>query len=156
VTSLQLPTIMLLILCAPLFAQTSEPTPDVRTFEISATAPPTPSLKYEFQYDIASERLPGNGAQLYQDAILVLGPKWSENAEKALNASAAKDMNSFQPRANTLENRGFSKKLDPAARRENCVWEPPLHEMGPQTLLPHLEPLAHGLTRWTKARALRQ
>src|SRR5262249_960036 len=85
-----------------------------------------------------------------------LGPQSSEKAQKALDAYDAHDTKTFQSLADSLENPGLFKELDLAGRRENCIWEAPFHELGGETLLPHLEPLAHGLTRWTKVRALRQ
>jgi hypothetical protein len=145
---------VLLYLCARAVAQTTQP--DVRTFELTPLAPPIPALKYEFSYDIGADRLAGNGAQLYQDAILLMGPAGNEQSQKALDAYQSQDSQAFQSLADSLDNPGLLQELDLAARRENCIWEPPLHEMGPQTLLPHLAPMAQGLTRWLKVRALRQ
>src|SRR5438067_2690794 len=48
------------------------------------------------------------------------------------------------------------QELDLAGRRDDCDWQPPYREMGAYTLLPHLEPLAHSITRLIKIRALRQ
>ena len=48
------------------------------------------------------------------------------------------------------------KNLEIGARRAECDWEPPMRELGAEALLPHLQPMAHGLTRMTKVRALQQ
>ena len=148
--------VALLIVCACAVAQPTQPAADVRTFELTPTAPPTPALKYELHYDIATDRLDGNAAQLYQDSILILGPDLRLNAQKAIDAYDAHDKGTFNSLADSLDKKGLYQELDIAARRDRCDWDVPLAEMGPQTLLPHLEPFVHGLTPWIKARALRQ
>jgi hypothetical protein len=40
-------------------AQSSQPSPpEVKSFELTATPPPVPALKYELFYEVLSERVP--------------------------------------------------------------------------------------------------
>ena len=132
------------------------PKPDVRSFELTAIAPPTPALKYQLLYDDLADRLYGNAALLYLDAILLMGPDAKEKGTKALEAYDAKDMATFKKLADELAMKTVFDELDLAARREECDWQPPFREKGVDTLLPHLEPLAHGMTWLIKVKALRQ
>jgi hypothetical protein len=146
---------LVLSLPATAVSQTSSEA-DVRTFELTAVAPPTPSLKYQLLFDDLGERRPGNAAILYLQAALLLGPDAPEQANKALDAYEAKDMKAFAERADSLHRGTLFQQLELAARREVCDWEPPFREMGAETLLPHLHPLAHGVGKSIKVRALRQ
>jgi len=148
--------LLMLAMGAPAMAQTSRPSPDVRTFELSPVAPPTPALKYQLLFDDLGDRRPGNAAILYLDSILLMGPDTKDKAQKALDAYAAKDDKTFDALADSLELPSVFQELDLAGRRERCDWEPPFREMGAYTLLPQLEPLAHGMTRLIKVKALRQ
>lgn len=137
-------------------AQTTQPAADVRTFELTAVAPPTPALKYQLLFDDLGDRRPGNAAILYLDSILLMGPDTKDKAEKALDAYVARDNKTFDALADALELPSVFQELDLAGRRERCDWEPPFREMGAYTLLPQLEPLAHGMTRLIKVKALRE
>jgi hypothetical protein len=144
----------MLSLCASSIAQTTRKA-DVRTFELTAVAPPTPALKHQLLFSFA-ERIPGNAAIAYLDAILLMGPDTGDKTEKALEAYDAKDMKAFETLARELDLASMFDELDVAGRRERCDWQPPIREKGVMTLLPHLSPLAHGVTRSIKVRALRQ
>src|SRR5438046_2244646 len=132
--SLALCTLLTLIVApAASRAQTSRPAPEVRSFELTGTPPPTPALRYELLYDILADRRPGNAAILYLDSVLLLPPDARENGEKALNAYDAKDFKTFASLADAIDKPGLFQELDLAARREQCDWEPPFHEMGVET-----------------------
>src|SRR3954454_23803865 len=148
--------ILSLILCAAASAQTSKPAADERAFELSAVAPPTPALKYELLFDTLLDRRPGNAAILYMQAVLLMGPDAKEKSDKALQAYDAKDLRTFNELAQALEYPPVFQELDLAARRDHCDWQPPIREKGGETYLPHLEPLAHAITRLIKIQALRQ
>ena len=145
---------LVLVICVT--ARAEPPKPDVRTFEVTPAAPSTPALKYQLLFDDLGERRPGNAALLYFDSILLLGSDARDKTEKALDAYAAKDMRTFESLAGGLEMPNVFQELELAGRREHCDWEPPFREMGAYTLLPHLEPLAHAMTRLIKIKALRQ
>ena len=130
--------------------------PDERSFELTAVAPPTPALKYQLLYDDLVERRPGNAALLYLDAVLIMGNDAKEKAGEALDARNAKQMTYFATLADSLELPSVFQELQLAAQREECDWQPPFREMGAQTLLPHLQPMVHGLARLIVVRALRQ
>ena len=149
-------SLLILGVCAPGRAQTTRPQPDVRTFELTAIAPPTPVLKYQLLFDDLADRRSGNAALLYMDSILLAGPQADEKTSKALDAYAAKDTNTFNELADSLEAPSVFQELNLAARCEQCDWQPPYREMGAYTLLPHLGPLAHPITRMIKVRALRR
>jgi hypothetical protein len=136
-------------------AQETRPA-DVRTFELTAVAPPKPALKYQLTFDDLADRRPGNAAILYLDSILIMGPEAKEKAQKALDAYDAKDLKTFDSMADALQLPNLFSELDLAARRETCDWQPPMREMGAYTLLPHLEPIVHGLARLVRVRALRE
>jgi len=147
--------IAMLGVCAAAGAQTTRPA-DVRTFELTPAAPPTPALKYQLLFDDIGERRPGNAALLYLDAILLMGPDTKDKALKALDAYEAKDMRTFESLADSLQLPNVFDELDLAGRRETCDWQPPYREKGAYTLLPHLQHMIHGLARVVKVRALRQ
>ena len=65
-------------------------------------------------------------------------------------------MTYFATLADSLELPSVFQELQLAAQREECDWQPPFREMGAQTLLPHLQPMVHGLARLIVVRALRQ
>ena len=136
--------------------QRSDPTPDIRTFELTPTAPPVPALKYELTFDLVVDRIPGNAAILYLQTALLLGDTTPQQAQDALAAFEAKDYEKFNKLADEMYRAPLFAQLDLAARRIGCEWEPPIIERGAETLLPHLQPLAHGVTRMIKVRALRQ
>ena len=87
-----------------------------RTFELTAVAPPTPLLKYQLLFDDLGERRPGNAAILYLQAVLLLGPDASEQANKALEAYAAKDMKTFAELADSLGRKALFQQLELAVR----------------------------------------
>jgi hypothetical protein len=150
-----LPMTIVLSLSAMAMSQTA-PRADQRTFELRAIAPPSPALKYQLLFDDMTDRRPGNAALLYLDAVLLMGPDAKANAQKALAAFDAKDMKTFDSLADSLNQTNLFEELDQAARREECDWQAPFREMGIRTMLPHLEPLVHGIARLIKVRALRQ
>jgi hypothetical protein len=150
---------LVLSVCASIRAQTTQsstqPAPDVRSFELNPVAPPTPALKYQLLFD-SSDRYPGNAAIVYMQAILFLRADTPEKAEKALDAYEAKDLKTFNSLADSLDLPSLFEELDVAGRRETCDWDPPMRERGSLTLLPQLQHLAHGITNTMKVRALRQ
>jgi hypothetical protein len=130
--------------------------PEVRAFELTAVAPPTPALKYQLLYDNLVERRSGNAAMLYLDAVLLMGADAKEKAGQALDARDAKNMAGFNQLADSLAVPSVFQELKLAAQREECDWQPPFREMGAQTLLPHLHPMVQGLAKLVVVRALRQ
>ncbi len=130
--------------------------PDVRSFELTAVAPPKPALKYQLLFHDAADRLNGNAAILYLDAILMMGPDAKENGAKAIEAYRASDMATFNSLAEKLDMPTVLDELELAGRREICDWDAPFRERGAYTYLPHLEPIAHGLTQLIQSKALRQ
>jgi hypothetical protein len=66
-------------------AQTSADA-DTREFELTAVAPPKPALQYQLLFHDAADRLNGNAAILYFDAILMMGTEAKANGAKALDA----------------------------------------------------------------------
>src|SRR5687767_11005416 len=145
---------ILVSIAAPALSQ-APPDPDIRDFEITATLPSTPILKHQLYFEFP-DRIPGNAALAYLDAILLIPEGAKEKAEKAIRAYAAKDTASFAKLADGLAPANLLEELDVAARREQCDWMPPMRERGDQALLPHLNPLAHGISKILKVRALRQ
>jgi hypothetical protein len=137
---------------------------DTRTFEITPAAPPYPALKYQFLFDDLQDTRPGNAAILYLDSILFLSPEVLKAADSATEAYTKNDMNTFGTLVDSFASlasgaytkTGVFEELDLAGRTENCDWQPPLRDRGGDTLLPHLYPIAHGLTRILQLRALRQ
>ena len=137
---------------------------DTRTFEITPAAPPTPALKYQFLFDDLQDTRPGNAAILYLDATLFLSPELLKAADSATDAYAKNDMKTFGTLVDSFASlasgaytkTGVFEELDLAGRTENCDWQPPLRDKGGDTLLPHLYPISHGLTRILQLRALRQ
>ena len=148
-------TILLMGVCGAAKAQAAGPA-DVRTFELTPAPPPTPAMKYQLLFADLSDRRPGNAAPLYMDAVLLMGPEAKQNAEKALKAYEGGDMTAFTTLADGLDKPTLFEELGLAGRRDRCDWESPFREEGIRTLLPHLEPLVHGLARLVQVRALRQ
>jgi hypothetical protein len=136
-------------------AQSSEK-PETRSFELTAAAPPKPALKYQLLFHDAADRLDGNAAILYLDAILMMGPEAKENGTKAIEAYRAQDTATFNALAEKLDMPIVLDELELAGRREICDWDAPFRERGAYTYLPHLEPIAHGLTQLIQVKALRQ
>ena len=154
---LRIPVIVALLLVPSLApAQTSKPAPDVRTFELTPTPPPVPALKYELLYDLIADRVPGNAAILYIQTAILMGNESRDQALAALEAYEANDLEKFNGLADKINRAAIFKNLDLAARREQCDWDVPVREHGAESWLPHLEPMAHGLTNMLKARALQQ
>jgi hypothetical protein len=137
-------------------AQTSQPAPDVKSFEITPAPPPVPALKYELLYDLLTDRIPGNAAMLYIQTCLLMGAESPKVALDALDAYEANDLEKFNQLAEKIDRPPIFKNLDVAARRDTCDWDPPIRQLGAYTWLPHLEPIAHGLTNMIKVRALQQ
>lgn len=131
------------------------PEPEVRRFELTPVAPPTSGMKHHLLFDY-SERIPGNAAIAYLDSALLLQPDSNDKAEKALSALDAKDEAGFAAAADSIELSAMFAELDVAGRREDCDWNPPLRERGVLTLLPHLQPLTHGVSKVIRVRATRQ
>jgi hypothetical protein len=148
--------VCLLLATAAVRAQPADHKDETRTFELTPVAPPTPALKYQLLFDDLGDRRPGNAALLYLDAILLMPPDAKEQAKKALDAFEAKDSKTFDAIADGMKVTDVLEELDLAGRREECEWQPPFHEMGAYTLLPHLGPLVQGCARIVKMRALRQ
>src|SRR3954466_15142914 len=61
------------------------PEPEVRSFEVTPVAPPTPAMKYHLMFTF-DQRLPGNAAMTYAGAVMLLRPDSNETADKALAA----------------------------------------------------------------------
>jgi hypothetical protein len=151
---------IVLFACSLAPGQASQPAtqavePEIRAFELTATAPPTPAMKYTLLFPFADRR-PGNAAPLYADAVMLMGAGANETAQKALDAREAKDLKAFAKLADSLELKTMFDELDDAGRRMYCDWEPPIRERGALTLLPHLQQLRHGLGKVVRVRALRQ
>jgi len=137
-------------------AQSSKPSPDVRAFELTPTPPPVPALKYELLYDVVADRVPGNAAIIYIQTAILMGNESRDQALAALEAYEANDLEKFNALAEKVNRQAIFKNLDLAARREEANWEVPIREHGAESWLPHLEPMAHGLTNMLKTRALQQ
>jgi hypothetical protein len=134
---------------------TTQDTDDVKSFELTPVAPPTPALKYSFQYPYV-ERVPGNAAPLYLDAVLLMPPGAQEKAEQAWDAYAANDSQKFDKLAEELDTPSVILEIEQAGRRMTCDFNPPMREMAVNTLLPHLNVLIHGLVKSLNVRALQQ
>ena len=147
---------LLLGLSFDAIAQTSQPAPEVKSFELTPTPPPVPALKYELFYDVLADRVPGNAAILYIQTALLMGTDSPKQALEALEAYDAKDLEKFDKLAEKIDREPIFKNLEVAARRDTCDWDPPIRQLGAYTWLPHLEPIAHGLTNMIKVRALAQ
>src|SRR5689334_22226055 len=127
---------LLLGFCAPALAQTrpsstpaTQPAADVRTFELTPVAPPTPAMKYQLLFDDLDQRRPGNAAPLYLETALLLGEGTAGEAERALNAYEAGDLKTFDALADSIAKRpALIQQLDLAARREECDWQPAIRE----------------------------
>ena len=126
------------------------------SFELTPTPPPVPALKYELLYDILADRVPGNAAILYIQTAMLMGNESPKQALEALEAYEANDLEKFNQLAEKVDRPPIFKNLEVAARRDTCDWDPPIRQLGADTWLPHLEPLAHGLTNMIKVRALQQ
>ena len=114
-------------------------------------------LKYQLLFhDAAGNRIGGNAAILYLDAILMMGSEAQENGAEAVEAFHAQDMMTFNVLAEKLDMPMVLDELELAGRREICVWDAPFRERGAYTYLPDLEPIAHGLTQLIQVKALRQ
>jgi len=150
-----LATMLLVTACAMAKGQTTPPA-DVRAFELTPVPPPTPAMKYQLLFDDLSDRRPGNAAPLYLDAVLLMGPDAKQNAQKALKAYEDRDLNTFASLGQALDKPELFEEVDLAGRREQCDWESPFRDVGIRTLLPHLEPLVHGVARLIQVKALRQ
>jgi hypothetical protein len=131
------------------------PEPEVRRFELTAVAPPTPAMKYALMFTFA-ERIPGNAAMPYLDAGLLLEPNSNDTAQRALDALDANDEQGFAKLADSIDLLSMFDQLDVAGRRDHCDWDSPLRERGVLTLLPHLKPLTHGVAKVIRVRATRQ
>ncbi|HZZ42312.1 MAG TPA: hypothetical protein VFE58_05200 [Tepidisphaeraceae bacterium] len=129
------------------------PGSETRSFDLTATPPPIPALKYQFVYPY-SDRLSGNAAPLLLDAILLMGPTAPDTAGKAIDAYDAKDFKTFDTLADSLILTSMWQELDPAIRRMDSNFDPPIREMAEQTLLPHLQSL-RSIGFIIKVRALR-
>jgi hypothetical protein len=130
--------------------------PDDKTFEISPTSPPVPALKYQLLFDNLSDRLPGNAALLYHDAILTMGNDVPDKVAKALEAYNTKDMQTFNTIMDSFSTDSIFTELELAGRCESCDWQIPFRERGALTLLPHLSAIARGLSNTIQTRAIRQ
>ena len=151
-------TLVLLTVCTQLVraeAATQQAESDVKSFELTAVAPPSPALKYRFSYP-SGERIHGNAAPLYLDAVLLLMPGAAEKAGDALTAYESKDFQAFDRLANELDMPGMFDQLDQAGRRTECDFNPTLREKGVMALLPHLNFFAHGLEKSLRIRTLWQ
>src|SRR5689334_10140903 len=151
--------------CAPALAQirpSSSPATrpaeaaDVRAFELTPAASPSPAMKYQLLFDDLDQQRPGDAAVLYLQAALLMGPATADDAEKAFEAYESGDLKTFDKLADSVGGRwGLFQKLDLAARREECDWQTTMRETGDRTLLPHLSHL-HALGKVLRVAALRQ
>ena len=128
---------------------------DTRSFELTPAAPPTPALKYQFMFDDAGDRLPGNAAILYLDSVLLLDADTRDKIRSAFEAYKT-DRKTFGSVADSIDATNALKEVELAGRRVDCNWESPFGEMGWETLLPHLEPMLQGVGRLLWVRAHRQ
>src|SRR5262249_17794568 len=88
-------------------------------------------------------------------SVLLLSADTREKVQHAVDVRST-DKAEFGAVADSLETTSLIKELELAGRRTECDWEPPYREMGAETLLPHLEPLARGVGRMLWVRAQRQ
>jgi hypothetical protein len=128
---------------APATTQANEP--EVRSFELTPVAPPSPASKNTFQYAY-HDRIPGNAAPIYLQAVLLMDPAAPDKANDASNAYSAKDFKTFEKLADELDMPAMLVQIEQAGRRMSCDFNPTL-ERGVMCLLPHLKFLAHGLER---------
>ncbi|HEY4232320.1 MAG TPA: hypothetical protein VGM76_02755 [Lacipirellulaceae bacterium] len=135
---------------------TAEAPPEVRSFELTPTAPPAPALKYRLLFDDAVDSRAGNAAILYLQAVLLMGADGQEKADQALKAYDEKDMARFNELADSLEKPEVFGELELASRCEDCNWETPFRERGVEALMPHLSALKNGIAKLIKVRVLRQ
>lgn len=135
-------------------AKGSDPT-EKRSFELSPAATSTPALKYQLMFDGSGDRINGNAAILYLDSVLLLN---AETRDKINNAAKAygTDKQAFGSIADSIDAASTLNEVELAGRRIDCNWDSPFREMGAETLLPHLEPLLHGVGRLVWVRAQRQ
>lgn len=145
--------------CASVMAESPGPRTsqesDVRTFHIKAVAPPTPALKHQLLFDPV-DRVAGNAAVSYLDAVLLASPDAAEKADKALAAYEAKDTRTFEQIVDSMDLAPMLEELDLAGRRKDCDWNSPVREKGARTLLPHLAPLRNTVAKLVRVKALRQ
>src|SRR5688572_27386657 len=97
--------VVLLFAGSTTLAQTTrstQPTADMRSFQITPAAPPQPALKYQLLYNDLADRLPGDASVLYLDAVLLMGPDAKAKSQKALDAYEAKDPKTFEALADEL------------------------------------------------------
>lgn len=133
---------LVLSLAATAATETAKPAEDVRAFQITPAAPPVPAMKYELLFRDFSDRLPGNAAPLYLDALLYMRPKDTDDFSAALDAFKAHDLKRFEELApNIAERTTTFGQLELAGRRDHCDWDIPYRERGAGTLLAHLAPL---------------
>jgi hypothetical protein len=104
-----------------------------REIKIDAAAPPTPALKYRLLPEYA-EQAPGNAAPLYLVAFELLPTNdhlqdFDEEAQPLDQEAARKELARF---TSVLE------MCRIASLREQCIWDLPIRQKGPQTLLPYL------------------
>src|SRR4051794_18794506 len=95
----------------PWFPASQPVEPEIRAFELTATAPPTPAMKYTLLFPFPDRR-PGNAAPLYADAIMLMEPNANDTAQKALDAREAKDLKTFAKLADSIESRRMFDELD--------------------------------------------
>jgi hypothetical protein len=129
--------------------------PQIESFQLTPVAPPTPAMKYHLLYHQDYQRIPGNAAPLYMDAMLMATPDDLKMAEKALDSYAAGDVTGFDTEVDKIDVHLILRELDLAGRREECDWESPVRQEGSLTLLPHLNNL-RTIAMIVKAKALRE
>jgi hypothetical protein len=112
---------------------------DHREFVVHPATPELPAMKYELMVD-AADRQAGNAAPLYMEAMLLSSEKGDSIIdrgetmhEQGKPLKGDKELVDYVGGTN-----GTFDLLALAARKEQCDWMLPLHEMGFKALLPHL------------------
>jgi hypothetical protein len=126
---------------------------DFRSFELTATPPPVPALKYHLVFD-PMERRPGNAALLYAQAMLLVSNKFFDEVDHAIDLSRGPDTAAFLAAATELDILDLAKLIDLGGRCDESDWQIPVRDMGYHTLLPNLNSL-RPLARFTCVNSVR-
>jgi hypothetical protein len=112
---------------------------DTRTFDLTPTPPTVPALKYMLLFDPV-DRLDGNAALQYDAAMQLLFDKEEKEISDAdeLLTDQPEKRSEFSSAAAPLDAPNLVSLLELGGRCQYCDWQPPMRELGINTLLPHL------------------
>ncbi|HTW94471.1 MAG TPA: hypothetical protein VMD30_06750 [Tepidisphaeraceae bacterium] len=115
----------------------AKPQVESQIFDLTATGPPAPAMKYELMTD-PTLRQSGNAAIYYLDAALQVGED-TEDALDHLN-EGPQSGKAYDAAAEALyqDNKGVFALLESAARCDRCDWQTSFNQDGIQTALPRL------------------